>query len=463
MKKSKRWLALTCAFVLGATSLMGCAKVADQKAEESTAQTAETETETEAEGETVAEGTELNIAVFQGGYGREVWDTLAANFEAEHEGVTVNVTANPKLGDVIRPQIMSGNPPDVIFLAATNESGILQSLIQDQALANLDDIFDNEMKAKFVDGALTAPTIAPYSDGKIYAAPLFYSTMGLFYNKALFAEKGYEVPTTWDEFFALGDKAKEDGIALFTYAASNAPSYNEIVLNPMIASIGGAQTLEDCFNYKEEAWNSDAVKDAFGIYQRMADGGYLLDGTLAMNHTQSQEQFLQNKALFIPNGNWLENEMAETPRADGFEFGFTGTPVLNEGDTPCVWSNIEEIYVPSEAKNIDLAKEFIKFLYTDESIKLLAENAGSIPPIEGAADIVKDSLSASVYETYCIAEKGFTPVTGAFGLTEQTEINIRDDIYNNLNAVMAGEKTSEEWRQIVADDANELSQITLQQ
>lgn len=460
MRKSKKWLALACAFVLGATSLMGCTKASDKKAEESVQQSEVAETETETE--TKAESTELNIAVFQGGYGREVWDTLAANFEAEHEGVTVNVTANPKLGDVIRPQIMSGNPPDVIFLSATNESGILQSLIQDKALVCLDDVFDDEMKSRFVAGSLSAPTIAPYGDGKIYAAPLFYSTMGLFYNKTLFAEKGYEVPHTWDEFFALGDKAKEDGIALFTYAASNAPSYNEIVLNPMIASIGGAQMLEDCFNYKEEAWNSDAVKEAFGIYQRMADGGYLLDGTLAMNHTQSQEQFLQNKALFIPNGNWLENEMAETPRAEGFEFGFTGTPVLKEGDTPCVWSNIEEIYIPSEAKNVDMAKEFIKFLYTEESIKLLAESAGSIPPIEGAADMVKDSLSNCVYETYSITEKGFAPVTGAFAFTEQTETNIRDDIYNNLNAVMAGEKTSDEWLKLVADDAKDLSQITLQ-
>jgi N-acetylglucosamine transport system substrate-binding protein len=464
MKKIYRVAIIVCIVALGLSVLGACKKVSDQDNTEkdviADVQDKEEDSSTE---NTTTEGekTELNVAVFQGGYGREVWDTLAKNFEQQHPGVTVTITANPKLGDVIRPQIMSGNPPDVIFLSATNESGILQSLIQDKALANLDDVFDDNMKSKFVSGSLEAPTVAPYGDGKIYSAPLFYSTMGLFYNKTLFEENGFEVPKTWDEFFALGDKAKEKGIALFTYAAANDPSYNEIVMSPAIASAGGAQLLEDCFGYKEGAWSSEAVKKVMNVYKRMADGGYLLDGTLAMTHTQSQEQFLQNKALFIPNGNWLENEMKETPRAEGFEFGFTGIPVFDETNTPCVWSNIEEIYIPAKAKEVDLAKEFLKFLYTDESILLLAQSAGSIPPINGAANLVKDVLSASVYETYAITEKGYTPVTGGFAMTEQSEINIRDDIYNTLNSIMAGEKDVEDWSSLIEADAKKLSGIIL--
>ena len=37
-----------------------------------------------------------------------------------------------------------------------------------------------------------------------------------FYNAGLFEEKGWEVPTTWDEMWELGDKALEEGIYLFT-------------------------------------------------------------------------------------------------------------------------------------------------------------------------------------------------------------------------------------------------------
>ena len=48
-------------------------------------------------------------------------------------------------------------------------------------------------------------------------APMFYSPTGLFYNASLLKEKGWEVPKTWDEMWALGDKAKAEGISLFTY------------------------------------------------------------------------------------------------------------------------------------------------------------------------------------------------------------------------------------------------------
>jgi N-acetylglucosamine transport system substrate-binding protein len=452
----KKLFALICVLAFGVMLLGGCAKVSDKEAGTDPAATSGKNTNAGAEGQK-----ELNVAVFEGGYGREVWDTLAKKFAEKHDGVTVNITANPKIGDVIRPQIMSGNPPDVIFLSATNESGILQSLIQDKALLCLDDIFDADMKAKFVKGVFDAPTVSPYGDGKIYSAPLFYSTMGLFYNKTLFKEKGYDVPKTWDEFFELGNKAQGDGIDLFTYAAANDPAYNEIVIWPAIASAGGYEALDNCFNYVSGAWTSDAVKKVMGVYEKIAKEGLLLDGTLAMTHTQSQEQFLQNKALFIPNGNWLENEMKDTPRAEGFEFGFTGIPVFNEGDDPCVWSNIEEIYIPSKAKEADLAKEFIKFLYEDDSILLLAENAGSLPPIVGAAEKTRSVLSDCVYETYAISEKGFVPVTGGFALTEQTEVSIRDDLFNSINNVMAGELDTEGWSKLVEEDSQKLSEILL--
>ena len=449
--KFMKAVALICAVSLGVSSLAGYQKVssASSAAAQNQASAAEPQNQ------------ELNIAVFEGGYGREVWDDLAKQFEAKNPGVKINVTANAKLGDVIRPQIMNGNPPDFIFLSSTNESGILQSLIQDKKLEDISDVFTGDLKDKMIDGTLSAPTISPYGDGKIYAAPLSYSTMGLFYNKTLFKENNWEVPTTWDEFFALGEKAKAKGIALFTYAAANDPSYNEIVVNPTIAVAGGEQALQDCLNYKKGAWKSDAVKKTFNIYQKIKDGGYLLNGTLAMTHTQSQQQFLQNKCLFIPNGNWLETEMKDAPKAKGFEYGFAGLPTFNKTDKKYIWANCEEMYIPKDAKNIPLAKKFLAFLYEDASIQTLAGKAGIIPPIKGAANLVKNSIDQSVYDTFTITDKGYIPVTGSYALTSQTEVNLRDDLYQDLNQIMAGTLTTDKWSENLEKDAGTLSSLIL--
>ena len=140
--------------------------------------------------------------------------------------------------------------------------------------------------------------------------------MGLVYNKTLFEENGWELPETWDEFFALGDKAKEKGIALFTYAGIH-PGYMESLLWPAIASAAGIDTTTDISNYVEGSFSSPEGREVLANIQKIAADGYLMEGTVALNHTQSQTDMMMNKALFIPNGNWMEGEMKDAPRADG--------------------------------------------------------------------------------------------------------------------------------------------------
>ena len=55
-----------------------------------------------------AEEQELNIAIFQGGYGDAYWNQMVELFEESHEGVKVNMTISPTIGDIIRPQYISG-------------------------------------------------------------------------------------------------------------------------------------------------------------------------------------------------------------------------------------------------------------------------------------------------------------------------------------------------------------------
>ncbi len=40
----------------------------------------------------------------------------------------------------------------------------------------------------------------------------------------------------------------------------------------------------------------------------MADEGYILPGTVALNHTQSQQELMMDHALFLPVGTWIESE-----------------------------------------------------------------------------------------------------------------------------------------------------------
>src|SRR4026209_316631 len=49
-------------------------------------------------------------------------------------------------------------------------------------------------------------------DGKQYFVPFYFYPWAVHYRKSLFADKGYTVPVTWDDFKALAQKMKDDGL-----------------------------------------------------------------------------------------------------------------------------------------------------------------------------------------------------------------------------------------------------------
>ena len=313
-----------------------------------------------------AEEQELNIAIFQGGYGDAYWNQMVELFEESHEGVKVNMTISPTIGDIIRPQIVAGNVPDFICLNDGGEDGVILSLIKEHALLNLNDVFDGEnyagtgtLRDDITDGILASSKCAPYGDGDIYLAPFNSGPQGLIYNKTFFDENNLEVPKTWDEFFALGDTVKDiDGRSLFTYQGIY-PGYMEEMLWPAIANECGEEALTKIANYEEGSFNNEGVLKALSHIKEIADKGYLLEGTVGMNHTESQTEMMLGKAAFITNGTWMENEMQDAPREDGFEFAMATIPTENADDVHYVFDSCEQFSIPAAAKNPELAKEFL--------------------------------------------------------------------------------------------------------
>ena len=384
----KKAISMMLATAMAATCLAGCGSAASSSAaassEAASSEATSAATSEASTGEKTFENNELNIAVFEGGYGSDYWDEIIKRFEDAYPGVTVNMQISPKIGDIIRPQIVAGNVPDFISMNDNDSTGLISSMVKEHALMDLSDVFeeggiddDTPLKDQVIDGLLDSAKCSPYGDGKIYIAPFDASPMGLVYNKTLFEENGWETPVTWDDFFELGDKAKEKGIALFTYQGIY-PGYLESMLWPALASATGIDNMKAISSYTPGSLSSDEALKVFQNMAKIGTDGYLMDGTVALNHTQSQTDMMMNKALFIPNGNWMEGEMADAPRADGFEFGLTCAPVLDDGETRYVMSSVEQFEIPANAKNPELAKEFLRFLYTEDSVKLFAEKANGI-------------------------------------------------------------------------------------
>lgn len=354
----------------------------------------------------------LSLALFRGGFGEEYWKTVISAFLEQYPDADINYKIHPSIGELIRPALISGEYPDFLYCSDSNADGVVAGLIENRALTDLTDVFDGNayrseetLRSLFLPGILDNPRYSPYNDGRIYLAPLSYGPLGLVYNRTLFEKNGWDIPLTWDEFFELGDKAKARGIALITYPGLY-PGYLESLIFPAIANGAGMSELNRLFMLDDEVFDNPDVLASLNAVKRICDDGYLLNGSFEMNHLQSQAAVLLDKALFIPNGIWIQNEMHNYPRTEGFAFGLAAVPVFSGEIAPCVQISYEQMTIPEGAKNPEFAKEFLRFLYSDESVKIFAERANGVFPLTNALDIGKPYMDAAVYNMYSILEDG---------------------------------------------------------
>lgn len=392
------------------------------------------------------EGT-VKVGVLDAGYGLDGWYEVVAAFEASHPGVTVELIADKKLEDVIGPSMKAGDYPDVIHLATGREAGLTETFIKDNALEDLTGFLNMTVPGenitvgeKIIPGFLDTSFTNPYTDGKTYLAPMYYSPCGLFYNAGLFAEKGWDLPETWDDMWALGDMAAEEGIALFAYPTTG---YFDAFFYALMYEAGGADFFERATHYEEGIWQSAEAQTAFDIVTKLAAYTEKSVPSNANDDTflKNQQLILDNKALFMPNGNWVIGEMIDAPRAEGFEWGFMALPAITSGGDRYSYTWFEQAWIPVGAENKELGKEWLAYLYSDEAAEIMSKY-GAIQAVTGVADYLEGDMK--LY--YSIYDTGAKAALGGFATTDPVEgVDVRSAWFDPVNSLVSQDKTQEDW------------------
>lgn len=412
-----------------------------------------------AEKEDSGDGKVLKVAAFEGGNGSQIWEDIKAAFEKEHEDVTVELEMSSELDQDLTKEIRNGDIPDVVYYNLGQESGFTETMLKENAIADISDVFDDELKGKLLDGILEGTDAQPYGDGKIYLAPIFYTPTGFWYNKNLVGEgKEYAQPTTWEEFFEVGDQAKENGISLFTFPQAG---YFDATMYSMLEQAGGMDFYNAALKYDADTWTSDAGKKVIDTVGRLASSDYTQADTVANANSDggfkiNQQNVIDGKALFMPNGNWVIAEMAaSTP--DDFEWGMMPAPKWEGDDTQAVYTFTEQMWIPADAPNMDMAKEFVKFMYSDTVVDILLNNtttdkesgktsaAPIVAPVKGAAEKLPEGTTKDCYEATTADD--IVTVTGKWATTAPIEgLNLNDAVYKPIESINTGDMTVDDWQ-----------------
>ena len=397
-----------------------------------------------------AEDVTITVAALASGYEEAypgMWQEVCDAFTAE-TGVKVNLICDKNLEDVIGPSMQGGEFPDVIHLATGREKGLTEQFIKDRNIAELTDVLGMtvpgesvKVSDKIVGGFTDTSVTNPYGDGKTYLAPMFYSPCGLFYNAGLFEEKGWSVPATWDEMWELAEKAQAEGSYLFTYPTTG---YFDAFLYALMYSVGGADFFNKATTYAEGIWDTPEAQQCFDIIAKLAS--YTNPVTPAQandqDFTQNQQLVLDNKALFMPNGTWIVGEMAEAPRADGFKWGMTALPAAKAGGNGASYCWLEQAWIPAAAPNLDAAKQFVAFLYSDAACAIFAKG-GAVQPVPGLTDNLEgdNKMFYSIYDNGADAAMGsFAAYNAVAGLG-----TVREVFLDPVNGLVNGSVTVDQW------------------
>ncbi|MDT9690106.1 N-acetylglucosamine/diacetylchitobiose ABC transporter substrate-binding protein [Streptomyces sp. P9(2023)] len=278
----------------------------------------------------VKQGAALEAFIFKGGLGDQYAKDAEADFKATY-GAEVKHTGTQQVGPKLTPRFAGGNPPDVIDNSGADHLDMnkLSTQGQLQDLNVLLDASSMDDPAKKVRDTIHPSTIEKGKHGDKFDVLYYAFTIyGTWYSQKLLESKGWAYPKTLDEMVTLCGEIKKTGVAPWTYAGKY-PYYVHFNLFAQIAKIGGMEKWIAIDNLEPNAWTSnDAVKEVVEHYEELAAKKYFLEGSQGLTHIQSQTAWNKGKAVFIPNGSWVENEAAPTTPPDfGMAVGalFDGT------------------------------------------------------------------------------------------------------------------------------------------
>jgi raffinose/stachyose/melibiose transport system substrate-binding protein len=193
---------------------------------------------------------------------------------------------------------LAGSLPDIFIAQATQ----IQTLAKTGKLFNLGSALntDPSWKRSFYPGAfesLTGP------GGQIWGIPEERDTVGIFWNKALFAKAGlHSFPTTWTQFLTASKKLKQAGVIPFAMDG-------DWVTQLMWANLIGTQTGGTQFllsGIKSGSWAANPmVVRATTFLKALHTAGYVNKDAFSGNYQDAANPFLQERAAMIANGPWM--------------------------------------------------------------------------------------------------------------------------------------------------------------
>jgi glucose/mannose transport system substrate-binding protein len=212
-------------------------------------------------------------------------------------------------------RMVGGNPPTMMQF---NTGKQFDELVSNDLVRDV----DAQAKAGKWRELMPKPIVdATVREGKFFAVPVnIHGQNWMFYNTKVFADAGLEVPKTFPELIATGEKLKAKGV--IPIALGGQPNWEHNLFRAVLVGHGGADMFRKLYGARDQTIAKDPkfkeVVEVFGKMRSLVD-----PGSPGRNWNDATALVITNKAAMHFNGDWAKGEFIAAGQTAGKEYGCT--------------------------------------------------------------------------------------------------------------------------------------------
>lgn len=291
--------------------------------------------------------------------------------------------------------------------------------------------------------------------GKLWAMPLRVDTMLLYYNKTLFADKGWQLPTNRDELESLAAEAHGKGIIPFGATNVDWVAGPEWLMTVFWNHYSGPDALYQALTSKIR-FTDPVFVDAVALLKSYFDKGWFGGGTDKYFSVPSQQmgaQFGAGKVAMFPQGEWWMSSVGPffgKAAGNSNTWDWAPFPSLRSGvGFPLYEIGIGgSLGINAASKNKDGAAAFLNWYYTNrkEALQRMADVPATYNiPIPVSAGDLPGTIDAR--SKRLITAVNSAVQSGNYGYVTWTWWPAQADVYvyQGLEKVLTGKTTPKEY------------------
>ena len=314
------------------------------------------------------------------------FEQMAQRFNETHDDIYLKVDSPNEAMTILKTRFVREDYPDIVGIGGdSNYSNFLDAdLFMD--ISDFEGI--TEVKQSYMD-MLEELEFIPV-DGA-YALPYAANAAGILYNKDMFAEHGWEVPETWNEFLALCEEIQNSGIQPLYLGYKDTWT----CLAPWNALAVGLSDSDTCSQVNRGSTTFEAAyRETAEKIKQLLD--YAEPNPYAYGYNDACTAFARGEAAMYPIGSYAIPQIRSVnPDMNIGSFVFPANE--NEADN-VLNSGIDlQFCVMKDCKNKEAAYEVLRFLYEDETIQIYLDDQGGIACKEGTFELPAELEDMSAY------------------------------------------------------------------